>query len=123
MIELFKTVFSRFGIPLEVVSDNGPQFASYEFAQFAKAYDFIHITSDPLYPQSNGLAEKAVSIGKNLLRKATPENLDVALMNYRATPLRCGLSPCQLMFGGRLIRTKLLCTASALSSRKKPHPN
>ena len=119
VIELFKNVFSRFGIPLEVISDNGPQFASCEFANFVTAYDFIHITSDPLYPQSNGLAEKAVSIGKNLLRKASLENLDVALMNYRATPLRCGLSPSQLMFGGRLIRTKLLCTASALTSKEK----
>ena len=100
--ELFKNVFSRFGIPLEVVSDNGPQFASCEFANLAKAYDFIHASSDPLYLQSNGLAEQAVSIGKKLLRK---EGFSGELgccadeLPSYSTPLPCGLSPSELMFG------------------------
>ena len=48
-----KNVFSRHGM-LEVVrSDNGPQYSSQEFAAFSKAYSFKHITSSPLFPQSN----------------------------------------------------------------------
>ena len=35
-----KSQFSRYGIPDEVYSDNGPQFASTSFSQFAKSYGF-----------------------------------------------------------------------------------
>ena len=31
-----KAIFSRYGIPREVVSDNGPQFISYEYKNFPK---------------------------------------------------------------------------------------
>ena len=36
IIQALKTVFTRHGIPDEVRSDNGPQYHSDEFAQFAK---------------------------------------------------------------------------------------
>ena len=31
-----KAIFSRYGIPREVVSDNGPQFTSYEYKTFSQ---------------------------------------------------------------------------------------
>ena len=49
--------FARHGIPEVVVSDNGPQFASEDFATFATSWDFHHVTFSPGHPQSNGLAE------------------------------------------------------------------
>ena len=57
VIDALKAVFSRHGIPETVVSDNGPQYSSQEFTDFARQYDFCHLTSSPLYPQSNGQAE------------------------------------------------------------------
>ena len=54
----------------DVVSNNGPQFSSFEFAQFAKDWDFIHDPSSPKYPKLNGMAENAVKIVKGLLQKA-----------------------------------------------------
>ena len=60
IIEVLKMIFSRFGIPEVVVSDNGPQYTSFEFKQFAEAYDFCHTTSSLLLPQSNGQAERTV---------------------------------------------------------------
>ena len=69
VIEKLKKIFSRFGIPQNFVSDNGPQYASQDFTMFAKEYDFNHVTSSPKYPQSNGLAEKTVQIAKRILKK------------------------------------------------------
>lgn len=53
-----KTIFARHGIPVTVVSDNGPQFSGLTFKEFARQYGFEHVTSSPYYPQSNGLARK-----------------------------------------------------------------
>ncbi|XP_035232999.1 uncharacterized protein K02A2.6-like [Stegodyphus dumicola] len=67
VISYMKSHFARYGIPLIVISDNGPQFASKEFAEFAKKYQFKDITSRPYHPQSNGLAERSVQTAKKLL--------------------------------------------------------
>lgn len=58
VIEATSTIFARYGIRMEVLSDNGPQFSSREFATFSRTYDFKHITSSPGFPRSNGLSEK-----------------------------------------------------------------
>ena len=103
VIEALKSVFSRYGIPEVLMSDNGPQFACSEMEDFAAQYKFTHITSSPLYPQSNGLAERSVKTVKGLLRDA--EDPYLALLAYRATPLPwCHLSPAELLMG-RKIRT------------------
>ena len=54
MIEELKRQFGVHGIPAEVVSDNGPQFSSSEFQEFAKDYGFKHTTTLPHYPKANG---------------------------------------------------------------------
>ena len=59
IIEQLKSFFARHGIPEVVMSDNGPQYAAETFKQFADKYGFIHVTSSPRYPQSNGEAERA----------------------------------------------------------------
>ena len=64
-----KSILSRHGIPDEIVSDNGPQYSSHEYATFAKEYGFRHVTSSPKYPQANGESERAVKTVKSLLQK------------------------------------------------------
>ena len=82
-ISHMKSIMARHGLPSVVVSDNGPQFSSREFRQFAMQYGFKHVTSSPEYPQSNGKAEKAVQIVKRLLKKAKENYEDpyLALLN------------------------------------------
>ena len=105
VITVMKSLFGRHGIPEEVVSDNGPQFASQEFRNFAKKYNFKHTTSSPHFPQSNGLAERAVQTTKKLLKGS--DDPDLALLSYRSTPLPwCGLSPSELLMG-RQIRSNM----------------
>ena len=119
VIQKLKSIFARFGIPEKVVSDNGPQYSSAEFENFAKEYNFIHTTSSPHYPQSNGLAEKCVQTAKKILKKAKLDNQDpyLALLAYRATPLDIGYSPAELLYG-RTIRTPLPILPTQLLPRK-----
>ena len=69
VINVLKEIFSRYGIPVILKSDNGPAYSSMEFNVFAKNYGFEHVTSSPRYSQSMGFIEKCVQICKNLLKK------------------------------------------------------
>ena len=106
VIGALKSVFAHHGIPEEVVSDNGPKFASEEMKEFATHYGFHHSTSSPYYPQGNGHAERAVMTVKNLF--SNTEDPWVALLSYKAAPFPwCGLSHAELLYGRR-IRTTVL---------------
>ncbi|XP_037501465.2 uncharacterized protein K02A2.6-like [Rhipicephalus sanguineus] len=106
-ISKISAIFSRYGIPAQVCTDNGPQFASSDFAAFAKRYDFEHITSSPNFPRSNGLAEKGVQIVKRILKKTTEgrEDFWLGMLAYRSSPLEDGRSPGELLQGRRLRST------------------
>lgn len=106
---LTSKIFSMFGAPAEVVSDNGPQFTGRPYKEMLEKYGVKHTTSSPRYPQSNGLAERMVQTVKNTIKKTKKSgtDLDVALMDLRATPVDQRLpSPAEMLFG-RQIRTCL----------------
>ena len=103
-ITALKGIFATHGIPDLAVSDNGPQFCSQHFSSFARDWGFSHVTSSPLYPQSNGEAERAVRTMKSLLKKNTDPYL--AILSYRATPLQNGLTPSELLMS-RKLKTQL----------------
>ena len=71
-----KINFSRHGIPKKVVSDNGSQFVSEEFANFTKEWEFSHKPTSPYHSRSNGKAEAAVKIAKTMLKKAHRDKKD-----------------------------------------------
>lgn len=47
VISKMKSFFSRPAIPDEVVSDNGPNYASHEFLEFANSYGFLNLQYGP----------------------------------------------------------------------------
>ena len=108
--------FARHGIPEIFVSDNGPQFASREFMDFSKKWNFIHRLTSPYHSQSNGKAESAVKEAKKLMEKAKEAGDDpyLYLLEKRNTPTtEMKSSPSQRLFGRRTrtllpIKSKLL---------------
>ena len=104
VINSFKAIFARLGIPESVFSDEGTQYTSTEFQKFSQYWGFQHNTSSPRHPSGNGEAERAVQTVKNLLKKEQDPFL--ALLNYRNTPLASGKSPAELMLG-RKLRTRI----------------
>ncbi|KXJ12138.1 Uncharacterized protein K02A2.6 [Exaiptasia diaphana] len=100
IINHLKSIFAEHGIPEELVTDNGPQYSSNEFAKFCSSWGIKHTTSSPLFPQSNGFSERMVQTVKNLLRKANDAGVDpyIALINYRTTPVDSKLhAPAKLL--------------------------
>ena len=83
-----KQIFSKFGIPKIVVSDNGPEFVGKPYNDFSKHWDFLHITSSPNYPQSNGQVERTIQLVKKTIRKALNDDEDpyLALLAVKASP-------------------------------------
>ncbi|XP_035690003.1 uncharacterized protein K02A2.6-like [Branchiostoma floridae] len=123
VIHKTKQNFSRHGIPMEVVTDNGPQFASEEFKQFAKTWNFRHVTTSPYHSQANGKAESAVKIAKNLLKKAAADGQDpwVSILAWRNTPTQGqGSSPTQRLMSRRT-RTQVPINTQALEPKVVPN--
>ena len=59
-IDVLRQIFSMFGVPEHIVSDNGAQFTSEEFATFMTVNGIKHSLSAPCIPSTNGLAERFV---------------------------------------------------------------
>jgi len=119
-IGVLRSWFARFGIPRELVSDNGPQFTAELFTDFMRCNGVKHTLIPPYSPQTNGSAEKSVQVVKSILKKQVAEQtaglgrtrtfnqrLDDFLITYRSTPTTAtGVSPAERFFG-RKIRTRL----------------
>ena len=59
-INVLRGMFARWGIPHQLVSDNGPQFTSEQFEMFMKDNNVKHLRGAPYNPSTNGLAERFV---------------------------------------------------------------
>jgi hypothetical protein len=99
------------GIPEIIVSDNGPQFVSAEFAEWCKENGIHHIRSSAYHPATNGLVEKLVQTVKLGLKKQSAGDLETRLhrmlFTYRTTPhSTTETSPAELLHG-RKLRTRL----------------
>ena len=122
-IKALLCLIATHGLPDRIVSDNGPQFTSAEFARFCQQNGIRHTFSAPYHPATNGEAERFVQTFKRAMkcRKATaftvPVELSKFLFTYRNTPhSTTGESPASLLMGRR-VRWKLDLLKPALDKK------
>ena len=104
---LRSNIFSRFGTPRALITDNGTHFCNKVIDKVLQKYGVRHRTSLAYHPQSNGQAEVSNREIKYILEKTVnsskkdwSKKMDDALWAYRTafkTPL--GMSPFRIVYG------------------------
>ena len=112
-IESLRTVFARNGIPEQIVSDDGPQFTSREFAKFTKLNGIKHFRSAPYHQATNGLAERFVQTLNRSMKLMKNEDMSLnkkiatfLLLDRNAPHNITNETPANLFYG-RNLRTCL----------------
>ena len=112
-IEVMRKIFARNGLCKQLVSDNGPQFISEEFAQFMKSNGILHLKLAAYHAATNGQAERLVQSFKNSMRAMKSEPGDIGkkianfLLSYRNTVHSTTNETPAKLFPGRNLRTRL----------------
>lgn len=111
-IKVFRNLFSCFGLPFQIVSDNGPQYTSAEFSEFLKNLGVRHTFTAVKHPMTNGAAENFVKTLKRKLKillkmgESVQVAIDKILFDYRSMKhCTTGESLAKLMLG-RELRTR-----------------
>ena len=100
-------IYTRMGIPREILSDQGTQFMSGVMSEVSRLLSVKHVTSSPYNPQCNGLCERFNGTLKQIIRKLCAERptdwdryLEAVLFAYREVPQgSLGFSPFELLYG------------------------
>lgn len=122
VIPVMDKVFSMFGIPRAVKTDNGPPFNSDQFSQFADYLGFHHHRITPPWPQANAIAERFMrTLGKAERVAETQgipwKQLNIFLREHRSTPhSTMESSPAELLFQHKLCTKIPSFTHTASSS-------
>lgn len=111
-ITVFEEIFTRFGLPAHLVSDNFATFTGNAFKQFVQKRGIRHSTSAPHHPATNGAAENFVDTFKRKVKciaksgATINEAIRIFLFDYRTTPhAATQQTPAKLIFG-RELRTR-----------------
>ena len=112
--EALVDMYSRLGVPEEILSDLGTQFVS-ECMQVLRLLSIKQLSTTPYHPMCNGLVEKFNGSLKSMLKKLCSEQpkqwhryINALLFAYREVPQgSTGFSPFELPFG-RTVRGPMM---------------
>ena len=105
--EALVDIFSRLGIPEEILSDLGTQFVSDCMKEVARLLSIKQLTTTPYHPMCNGLTEKFNGTLKTTLKRLCSEQpklwhryINPLLFAYREVAQEStGFSPFELLYG------------------------
>jgi hypothetical protein len=108
---LFKDIFTRFGVPRELVTDGGLPFTSHGFKATLQKYHIQQRMTTTYHPQANGQVESKNKVIEAILTKTMKENrkdwsyrLPEALWAYRTTWRNTTrFSPYELVYGKSVV--------------------
>ena len=100
-------VFSRFGVPRQLLTDRGPEFESGLFTELMRCMDIDKLRTTPYKASTNAVAERFHRTLNSMLGKVVAENqrdwdvrLPYVVAAYRASPhSSTGFSPNRLFLG------------------------
>ncbi|KAL5013072.1 hypothetical protein ScPMuIL_011623 [Solemya velum] len=105
--ECLVSLFSRVGVPKEILSDQGSNFMSDLMKELCRLLSIKKLSSTPYHPQTNGLVEKFNGTLKTMLKtyamsesRNWDKHLPYVLFAYREVPNETtGFSPFELLYG------------------------
>ena len=113
VINCLQKSFATHGLPLEITTDNGPQFISKEFSHYLVINNIKHHKVTPYWPSANGEVERFNRVLKKAIQTAHTDGRDWKfelysfLLAYRTTPhCTTGETPAKMLMN-RNIRSKL----------------
>ncbi|XP_059474872.1 uncharacterized protein LOC132196326 [Neocloeon triangulifer] len=105
---LVDKIISRYGVPLEMLTDRGTNFTSAVIAAVAKLLKMKQIFTSPYHPEGNGLLERSHQTYGSFINQFCSngqgdweENLPFALMAIRTSPNRTTQTTPSMMMLGR----------------------
>ncbi|XP_071493976.1 uncharacterized protein [Diadema antillarum] len=108
--EALVSIFTRVGIPKEMLTDQGTQFTSDLMKEVSKLLSIKHFTTSPYHPAANGLVERFNGTLKQMLKRMCAENpkdwdryITPLLFAVREAPQESmGFSPFELLYGRKV---------------------
>eukprot|EP00063_Salmo_salar_P068290 XP_014043125.1 PREDICTED: uncharacterized protein K02A2.6-like [Salmo salar] len=94
ILDILDSLFTRWGLPLTLTTDNGPQLISAEFSSYLSNKGIKHIRTAYYNPQANGGVERFNQTLKNGIRAHLVQGctfqtaLNQTLMHYRARAMK-----------------------------------
>ena len=100
-------VFTRVGVPREILTDQGAQFTSGVMKEVSRLLSIKQLTTTPYHPACNGLVERFNGSLKQMLKRLCAERpkdwdryIGPLLFAYRETPhASTGFAPFELLYG------------------------
>jgi hypothetical protein len=108
---IYEDIFTCFGVPHEIVTDQGTQFTSKLMKELTEKYGIKHYKSSPYHPQDNGQVESTNKVLEDILTKTFQlhhqdwaDRLPEALWAYQTTWRNTtGHTPYEIVYGKQVI--------------------